>query len=102
MKAKAIVANIKDNVATAIEDINADDIVVVKIGDEKREIKVNFNIPFGHKFSLVDIKLEDDVIKYGEVIGRATIDIKVGDHVHIHNVESKRGRGDKAKQGGTQ
>jgi hypothetical protein len=25
-------------------------------------------------------------------------DIKAGDHVHIHNVESNRGRGDKAAQ----
>ncbi len=30
----------------------------------------------------------DYVIKYGHVIGRAKRDIKVGEHVHVHNVES--------------
>ncbi len=27
-------------------------------------------------------------------IGRATQEIKSGDYVHVHNVESERGRGD--------
>jgi altronate dehydratase small subunit len=35
-----------------------------------------------------------DVLKYGEVIGQATQDISEGKHVHVHNVESLRGRGD--------
>jgi altronate dehydratase small subunit len=36
----------------------------------------------------------DDVVKYGEIIGRATADIAKGEHVHVHNIESLRGRGD--------
>ncbi len=43
------------------------------------------------------IPVGDGVIKYGEIIGRATCDIDVGDHVHVHNVESQRGRGDLLK-----
>ncbi len=35
--------------------------------------------------------------KYGQVIGRATKDIEAGGHVHVHNLESTRGRGDKAE-----
>ncbi len=35
-----------------------------------------------------------EVYKYGESIGRATQEIKSGDYVHVHNVESERGRGD--------
>ncbi len=34
------------------------------------------------------------MLKYGQVIGRATADIAVGEHVHVHNIESTRGRGD--------
>ncbi|MFQ5657413.1 MAG: SAF domain-containing protein [Candidatus Methylomirabilales bacterium] len=34
------------------------------------------------------------IIKYGQVIGRATVEIAPGDHVHVHNMESLRGRGD--------
>jgi altronate dehydratase small subunit len=35
-------------------------------------------------------------MKYGLSIGTASQNIKAGDHVHVHNVESNRGRGDKA------
>jgi altronate dehydratase small subunit len=37
----------------------------------------------------------DSIIKYGEVIGVATREIAPGQHVHVHNLESRRGRGDK-------
>jgi altronate dehydratase small subunit len=37
------------------------------------------------------------VLKYGLSIGSATQDIQPGQHVHIQNVESNRGRGDKVQ-----
>jgi altronate dehydratase small subunit len=40
------------------------------------------------------IEKGEAIVKYGEVIGRATQQIILGKHVHIHNVESLRGRGD--------
>lgn len=46
------------------------------------------NIPAGHKYALRDIKTGETVIKYGQIIGRATTDIKEGDWVHTHNVKS--------------
>ncbi len=45
-------------------------------------------IPAGHKYALCDIKKGETVIKYGQIIGRATTDIKKGDWVHTHNVKS--------------
>ena len=48
----------------------------------------NEEIPSGHKMALVDIKKGDFVIKYGNVIGRATKDIKKGEWVHSHNLKS--------------
>ena len=45
-------------------------------------------IPAGHKFALRDIPKGEYVIKYGEIIGRATSDIQKGDWVHTHNVKS--------------
>ncbi|MBR2341633.1 MAG: altronate dehydratase [Clostridia bacterium] len=45
-------------------------------------------IPAGHKYALKDIKQGDYVIKYGEIIGRATQDIAEGEWVHTHNVKS--------------
>lgn len=45
-------------------------------------------IPAGHKFALVPIAKGEFVIKYGEIIGRATQDIQPGDWVHTHNLRS--------------
>ncbi len=45
-------------------------------------------IPTGHKFALRDINAGEYVIKYGEIIGRATADIKMGEWVHSHNLTS--------------
>ena len=39
----------------------------------------------------------DEIVKYGQVIGHASKAIAVGEHVHVHNVESARGRGDRTK-----
>lgn len=48
----------------------------------------NEKIPVGHKFALCNIKKGEYVIKYGEVIGRATADIAKGEWVHSHNMRS--------------
>ena len=45
-------------------------------------------IPAGHKFALRPIKCGEYVIKYGEIIGKATADIAEGEWVHTHNVKS--------------
>ena len=91
---KAIVIDLKDNVATLLADVDANDEVQVMIGDKTTEANVQENIKFGHKFALKTIKKGQNVVKYGEDIGRATQDIGEGQHVHVHNVESLRGRGD--------
>jgi altronate dehydratase small subunit len=51
-------------------------------------------IPFGHKVAIINIESESEVRKYGEVIGRSTARIVIGQHVHVHNIEGIRGRGD--------
>ena len=48
----------------------------------------NEQIPAGHKYALRDIAKDTYVIKYGEIIGRATQDIQAGEWVHTHNVKS--------------
>jgi altronate dehydratase small subunit len=93
---KAIVMDSKDNVATLLTDVNPNDVVQVMIGDKTTEARVQEKIQFGHKFAIEAITKGQHVMKYGEVIGRATQDIGEGQHVHVHNVESLRGRGDLA------
>lgn len=48
----------------------------------------NEQIPAGHKYALRSISKGEYVIKYGEIIGRATADIAEGEWVHTHNVKS--------------
>ena len=86
----------KDNVATVFTnnvtaDMTAD--VVDKKGN-KSQIRILSDIPYGHKVALTDIHPAEEVIKYGEAIGVATQEIAAGDYVHVHNMDSQRGRGD--------
>jgi len=92
---KAIMIDRKDNVATALSPLGKGD--AIPVGLEGRNVTVVLlqDIAFGHKFALTDIQQGEAVIKYGEPIGLATKPIRQGEHVHVHNVESQKGRGDK-------
>jgi altronate dehydratase small subunit len=79
-----------DAVATAIDDLQPGRSFTV----DGRAIELAEEVPFGHKFALRDIDEGEEVHKYGYVIGRATEPIAAGAWVHVHNVESTRGRGD--------
>jgi altronate hydrolase len=52
----------------------------------KEEIVCRRTIPAGHKVAAAPIRVGQSVTKYGQVIGVATCDIPVGDHVHTHNL----------------
>ena len=91
---KAIMVNEKDNVATLLADVDKNNVVQVMVGERLMEVRVHGKIQFGHKFAIREINKGENVIKYGEPIGRATQDIEEGQHVHVHNVESLRAQGD--------
>lgn len=95
MEKQAVVITEKDSVAVATVDLKKGNIAKMFIGNEVFEIELKEDIKFGHKFAIKNIKKGEHVLKYGESIGTATKDIFVGEHVHVHNVESDRGRGDK-------
>jgi altronate dehydratase small subunit len=94
VKIDAIMINEKDNVATALRDIEKGEAIGVGMAEKIHEILIKDPIPYGHKFAAEDIVKGENIIKYGEVIGRATRDIASGAHAHIQNIESLRGRGD--------
>ncbi len=72
----------------------------VKAGQEltgwvmKEDTLLNFkaldDIPIGHKVALADLEPGDTVIKYGVDIGKVVAPIKKGEHLHVHNVKTKR------------
>ena len=92
---RAIIMKPNDTVCTVVEEIAAGTDVTAEYGDSKQTIRATESIPAGHKFAIIAMKTGDPVLKYGEIIGRATKDIAVGQYVHVHNIESCRGRGDK-------
>jgi (2R)-sulfolactate sulfo-lyase subunit alpha len=83
----------KDTVGVvAIEGLKAgtDMLCVVTADNSSFNMKTKMDVPVGHKIALVDIKKGDTVIKYGEDIGKAVADIAKGEHVHVHNLKTKR------------
>lgn len=77
----------KDNVATALEDIIPG--AVLLLGDTKTPcVEAADDIARGHKIALRDIGPDEDIIKYGVRIGRATEWIPAGSWVHLHNIHS--------------
>jgi (2R)-sulfolactate sulfo-lyase subunit alpha len=83
----------KDNVGVVVvEGLKAQTAMsgVVTETDTTTSCKSNHDIPIGHKVALKDLKKGDTVIKYGEDIGRMIADAKAGDHVHVHNLKTKR------------
>jgi (2R)-sulfolactate sulfo-lyase subunit alpha len=83
----------KDTVGVVvIEGLTAgtDMLCVVTADDSSFRLKSRMDVPIGHKIALADIKSGDTVWKYGQDIGKAVADIAKGDHVHVHNLKTKR------------
>ena len=95
MPQSVIVVDKKDNVATALRQLDSGSSIPVEMEDYTIDVVLSQTIPLGHKFALKDVDVGQPIIKYGEVIGLATKKIMKGEHTHVHNVEGLRGRGDK-------
>ena len=96
---QALVLSDKDNVATALADLAAGAAVEVEVQGSGRNVTLRADVPFGHKFALAALAAGEPVVKYGYPIGRTTAPVELGDHVHVHNVEGLRGRGDLESKG---
>lgn len=82
----------KDNVGVAVVDIEPGREAVGALLDDgsARTIKALQPIPLGHKIALQDFTVGDTVTKYGEDIGKVVANIRTGEHVHVHNLKTKR------------
>jgi len=89
-----VVMSVKDNVGIIKEAMKKGREILIADGESENMIKVREDIPFGFKIAIQDIKRNDIVYKYGEPIGIASMDIKKGTMVHVHNMEGLRARGD--------
>jgi (2R)-sulfolactate sulfo-lyase subunit alpha len=81
-----------DLVGVATVDIKSGQIAkgVYMDSQEKVEVKAVMDIPLGHKIAIADMNIGDTVMKYGTDIGKVVAPIKKGEHVHVHNLKTKR------------
>ena len=87
----AVIIEENDNVAVAIEEIAKGSEISYKLKDNSVQTIVALDdITIYHKFAIKDMAQGEKVTKYGEHIGEANKEIKIGQHVHIHNVVSVR------------
>lgn len=83
----------KDNVAVVVVEglaAGSEAFGVVTEDDSSFTVTVKQDIPIGHKVALTDLKEADTAIKYGQDIGRFVRNVGKGEHVHVHNLKTKR------------
>ena len=83
----------RDNVGVVVvEDLaaGADMLAVITEDDSDFHMQARQATPIGHKIALKDLAVGDTVIKYGEDIGKVVAPITKGEHVHTHNLKTKR------------
>jgi altronate dehydratase small subunit len=86
--ARAFCINMRDNVATLLDDAPEPGPVQVLGASRVGEVASMEPIVLGHKIALCDIQLGQPIVKFGVPIGRASREIRAGEWVHLHNCES--------------
>ena len=88
-----IIHDEKDNVAVVVIDKTSKNQECngwIMENDKTIKITSISEIPLGHKMALQDLNEGDTILKYGHDIGKVVKVIKKGDHVHVHNVKTKK------------
>jgi (2R)-sulfolactate sulfo-lyase subunit alpha len=82
-----------DNVGVVVvEDLapGTDMLAVITEDNSDFHMQAKQATPIGHKIALKDLAVGDTVIKYGEDIGKIVAPVAKGEHVHTHNLKTKR------------
>ncbi len=73
-----------DNVAVATVDFSAGTAAAFDGG----HVTLIDAVPMGHKAAVAPIAAEEKIVKYGCPVGSAIRSIRLGEHVHTHNIKS--------------
>jgi altronate dehydratase small subunit len=93
MMPRAIVLHPSDNVATLLDPGKEGETCTLQ-GEGSGQVMLRQDVPFGHKICIMPTSAGEKVLKYGQVIGTARKALTVGEHAHVHNIDSTRARGD--------
>lgn len=88
-----LVHNLKDNVGVVVvEGLKAGTEMFCVNTETNADFRLfaNADILIGHKVALTDLAPGDTAIKYGEDVGKIVAKARKGDHVHTHNLKTKR------------
>ena len=80
-----IILDSQDNVATLCRTLKSGTKALADHG----YVDLRQTVPGGHKVSLKPVASGGKLIKYGQIIGFAKVNIEPGEWVHTHNVELK-------------
>lgn len=80
VQSKTLHLNPDDNIVVALQKLNTGDEV------DPHGVELKMPISKGHKVSILQVDKGENIIRYGQIIGRATEVIHAGCHVHTHNL----------------
>ena len=83
----------RDNVGVVVVEglaAGSEMLCVITEDDFDFRLTVKQAVPIGHKVALTDLKVGDTAVKYGQDIGRIVAPVARGEHVHTHNLRTKR------------
>ncbi len=81
-----MVMHAKDNVAVCLRPMKKGEVVELAHNGKTTSLEIRDAVPLGHKVALSALASGQPIVKYGEIIGRATRDIAAGEHVHTQNI----------------
>jgi len=75
-----------------VEGVKAGDSLTgwIMAQDKTITFRAASDIPIGHKLAIRPMSEKDTAIKYGVDIGRIVAPVAPGEHVHVHNLKTKR------------
>lgn len=73
-----------DNVLICCKNAKKGEVVII----EGASYILSESIQMGHKIARFCLSAGDNIIRYGHVIGSVQTDVKIGEHVHMHNLKS--------------
>lgn len=88
-----LVHDLRDNVGVVVvEGVEAGDDLLCVVTEDNSDFRITakHDVPIGHKIALTDLSEGDTAIKYGVDIGKFVADVAKGEHVHTHNLKTKR------------
>ena len=88
MKVNALMMDKIDNVVTCVTEVAKGEDVVYQKGSELLTVRAEEDIPYCHKIALKDFDEGDEVLKYGELIGKTNGPIAKGHLVNHENIHS--------------